>query len=317
MEFLKDKDCTPRITLRNSLFLLFSIVIFLAFYAPLSTLFTLSLHNNLYTHIMFIPFISGYLIYSRKKAIFSNTHYSFVYGIAMIFMGITLYVIGIIQGDKFNQNDYLSIMAASALIFWLGCFLLCYGMQAFKAAVFPLLFLILMVPVPAFIMDKVISFLLWGSAEVSYGLFIITGVPVFREGFLFHMPGIDVEVAKQCSGIRSSIALFITSILASQFFLKSGWRKIILVLSIFPITIFKNGMRIAVLSFLGYYVDISFLTDSILHKEGGLPFFVLALALLFCVLWSLRKSEVMSIEKKRDREYYWRNWRRQVNGAKR
>ncbi len=161
-----------QITPRNLLFLLFSIVTFLTFYAPLKTLITLALHNNLYSHIVFIPLISGYLIYSKRKVIFLNMHYSFAYGITMIFMGITLYVIGIIQGIKFNQNDYLSIMTSSALIFWLGCFVLCYGIKAFKIAAFPLLFLVLMVPAPTFVMDKIIFLLLSGSAEVSYGLFI-------------------------------------------------------------------------------------------------------------------------------------------------
>ena len=122
-------------------------------------------------------------------------------------------------------------------------------------------------------MDKIIFLLQSASAEVSYVYFKLIGIPIYREGFVFHLPGVSVEVAKECSGIRSSIALFITSILAGHLFLKTGWKKGILAVSIIPIAILKNGVRIVTLSLLGAYVDISFLTDSLLHKKGGILLF--------------------------------------------
>jgi exosortase/archaeosortase family protein len=67
-------------------------------------------------------------------------------------------------------------------------------------------------------------------------------------------------------------------------------KKLILVLSIFPITVFKNGLRITTLSLLGAYYDPRIL-DSQLHRSGGIPFFFIALALLAPVLWYLMKKE--------------------------
>ena len=66
-----------------------------------------------------------------------------------------------------------------------------------------------MIPIPGLIMDKIIYALQVGSTEGSEGLFIFTGVAFQREGFVFHLPGFSVEVAEQCSRIRSSLALFI------------------------------------------------------------------------------------------------------------
>ena len=107
----------------------------------------------------------------------------------------------------------------------------------------------------------------------------------------FQLPGIAIEVAKECSGIRSSLALFITSLLAGHMFLKTTWRKVVLVLVIIPLTIFKNAVRITTLSLLAVYVDKSWLTDSWLHKGGGIVFFVLALVFFAPVLWALARSE--------------------------
>jgi exosortase len=174
--------------------------------------------------------------------------------------------------------------------FWIGGFLFFYGMRSFRVGLFPVLFLFFLTPIPSVIVETFILILQIASTEISHLFFRLTGVPLLREGFVFHLPGMSIEVAKQCSGIRSSIALVITSIIAGQLFLQTGWRKIALVLSIFPITVFKNGLRIVMLSLLGAYVDPRIL-GSELHKSGGIPFFVIALALLAPVLWYLRRSE--------------------------
>jgi exosortase/archaeosortase family protein len=107
----------------------------------------------------------------------------------------------------------------------------------------------------------------------------------------FELPGVAIEVAKECSGIRSTLALLITSIMAGYLFLESGWNRIILVLSIFPLTILKNAFRIITLSLLAVYMDKSWLTGSFLHQSGGIFFFLLALAILFPVFLLLRKTE--------------------------
>ncbi len=278
-------------TRRNVYFLLFNIIALVVFYAPMKDLIALSFNKAVYSHIILIPLVSGYFMYSERKIIFSSMQYSFTYGTILIIAGIILYLIGMTQGIRLNQNDYLSLITLSALVFWIGGFIVSYGPHAFRAASFPLLFLIFMIPIPALAIEKLILLLQKGSAEAAYGFFMLTGIPFVREGYIFHLSTVSVEVAEQCSGIRSGIALFITGILAGHIFLQTGWKKIILVLSIFPVAIIKNGLRIVTLSLLGAYVDKAFLTDSLLHKKGGILFFILAIMLLAPVLWMLRKSE--------------------------
>ena len=130
-----------------------------------------------------------------------------------------------------------------------------------------------------------------GSTEVTDILFALTGLPAFRTGFVFQLPGITIEVAKECSGIRSSLGLFITVVLAAHFFLKTNWTKGVLILSILPITILKNGIRILTLTLLAIYVDEGFLTGGFLHKSGGFLFFLPALGLIGILLYFLRKTE--------------------------
>ena len=140
-------------------------------------------------------------------------------------------------------------------------------------------------------MEKTISLLLAGSTAAAHVLFKLTGMPFLREGAAFHLPGMSIEVAKECSGIRSSLGLFITGILAGHLFLKTGWKKFVLVLFVYPITVLKNGIRIVTLSSLAVYVDERFITQSFLHRSGGFLFYIPALFLLGIVLWWLRRTE--------------------------
>jgi exosortase len=274
---------------RNIVFLLFAAVALIMAYTPIKALYS-SNKSEYYSHIALIPLVSIYLIYIKRKEIFAKVNYLFVVGIPVLLLGIALFLGGFLWGAPLDQNNYASLIAFSIFIFINGAFILLYGMQAYRSALFPLLFLIFTVPIPTALMDNIIHFLQVGSTEFVNLLFLASGVPFVRDGFVFHLPNISVEVAKQCSGIRSGMAIFIVAILAGYMFLKSYWKIIFLVVCAVLIAMLKNGIRILTLSLLGNYVDPRILESS-LHREGGIPFFIVALLLLAPILFFLRRSE--------------------------
>jgi exosortase len=275
---------------RNALFLLYLGLSILLFYSPLKLLMKSSLENELYSHIVLIPLVSIYLVYTERGKVFRESAASVFPGSILIVTGTVIFFFGKELVAVLDTNDFLSVMTFAAVICWIGGFILFYGLESSRLALFPLLFLFFMVPVPGFLMERIILLLQACSAEVSYGFFKLTGVPIFREGFTFHLPGLSVEVAKQCGGIRSSLVLFIVSLLMGHLFLSSWRRKFVLSLWVLPISIVKNAIRIVTLTLLGVYVDPRIL-ESTLHRRGGVPFFILALSLLGVVLWFLRRSE--------------------------
>ncbi|MEO0250273.1 MAG: archaeosortase/exosortase family protein, partial [candidate division WOR-3 bacterium] len=107
-------------------------------------------------------------------------------------------------------------------------------------------------------------------------------------GSLFQLPGFDIVVAQECSGIRSSLALLVTSVLAAQLLLDRRWKKIILALAVFPVTVLKNAIRIVTLYFLSYFVDIGFIEGGFLHRSGGFIFFGIGLVIIAMILWLLK-----------------------------
>jgi exosortase len=276
---------------RIAFFLVLAGLACLMAYGPVKWLYDSTANREYYSHIVLIPLVSLYLIFQSRKRIFSEVAYSFKAGIPFMVLGAVLYLAGQEVESVLSHNDFASLMALSAVVFLQGAFMLCFSYPAYKSALFPLLFLVFAIPIPRLMMDGMIYLLQVGSTEFANLLFTASGVPFFREGFAFHLAGMSVEVAKECSGIRSGLALFITAVLAGHLFLRTGWKKILLAVIIFPITMFKNGLRILILTLLGTYVDPRWVTHSSLHTDGGIVFFVLALLLLAPVLLLLRKGE--------------------------
>ena len=287
------------LNLRNLYFLGSVILVLVIFYNPVTQLAALSFQSELYSHFFLIPVVSLYFMYMNRKAIFIETSYSLKTGVPIILAGILIFGIGKSNYFQLNQNDYLSLMMFAMLACILGIFLGFFGSRSFRKALFPLLFLIFIIPIPTLILDPLIRILQVGSAHFTYVIFKIIGLPVFRDGMVFELPGIAIEVAKECSGIRSSLALIITSIIAGYLFLQAGWKRIVLVLSIFPVTIIKNAVRITTLSLLAIYVDKSCLTGSFLHSSGGIFFFLLALTFLAPILLFLKKTEKETTDKEK------------------
>ena len=147
-----------------------------------------------------------------------------------------------------------------------------------------------MVPLPDGVTDWLETASKLASAEAAALFFSITGTPVLRDGTVFQMPGIVIQVAQECSGIRSSWVLFITSLLASNLFLRSPWRRVVLVSLVIPLAILRNGFRILVIGLLCVHVGPQMI-HSVIHHQGGPIFFALSLIPLFLLLWWLRRGE--------------------------
>jgi exosortase len=261
------------------------------FAGPVMSLLTVSKNRALYSHIPLIPFISLYFLVVGRKSIFSQVNWDWAKGLPAIVAAILVYWAGQPLQEQLTRNDYFSVMMSGAFLWVLGSFVSVFGFSCLKMAVFPMLFLLFIIPMPHLLLDPFVRFLQIGAAEFTHGIFKVMGVSFYREGMLFSVPGLTIEVAEECSGIRSSIALFITSIVAGKIFLERGWTRLALVLSIFPITMFKNAVRIVMLTLLGAYVDMRFITGSWLHSSGGIPFFVVALLFMAPVLWGLVRWE--------------------------
>lgn len=274
-------------------FLLSTLFLTAIFLKPLYSLVIHAAGNDLHSHILLVPLISAYLLYTRRKQMPKEYRSSVGWAIVLTLAGLAALAAAWtpgVFGSPLSHNDYLALMALSFVCFLAAGGFLFLGWKWMFAAAFPFAFLIFMVPMPDNMADLLERASQLASAEAASLFFNLTGTPVLRDRTVFQLPNIVVRVAQECSGIRSSWVLIITSLLAANLFLKSSWRRALLICSVIPLGIIRNGFRIWVIGILCIRFGPQMIHSAI-HHSGGPLFFVLSLLPLFLLLWWLRSGE--------------------------
>jgi exosortase len=277
---------TPRVLS----FLLFLSITAVVFRWPLAALTKLSLNDERYSYVSLIPVITLSLIFLSKKAILNTPRCCPALGIPLMVLGILLCYRGMLPPALSSKDEHFSATICGIVLIWIAAFILIFGLHALRVASFPFSLLLLMIPIPVPALNHLISAMQYSSAYLSGLLFKALKVPVLRQGLTISLPGFDINIAEQCSGIRSSAALVLASSLAGYVFLRVALNRCFLIFITIPIVIVKNAIRIVTLSSLALYVNQGFLFGH-LHRYGGLCFSLLDLVVVIPLVLQLHKLE--------------------------
>jgi exosortase C (VPDSG-CTERM-specific) len=269
---------------------IYLVILFGAFALPLREFVTYARHSDVHSYVLLIPFVTAYLIYIRWKQLSRELSSSWGYALLLAAAG-TGALLASLHFTELGQNDYMTLLALSFVCFVIAGTFLFLGSKWARSAMFPLFFLAFMIPLPEAAVDFLENASKEASAEVANWLFVISGTPALRTGTVFQLPGISIMVAKECSGIRSSLVLVITSLLAANMFLRTTWRRALLVGAVIPLGLLRNGLRILVISLLCVHIGPEMI-NSVIHRRGGPVFFALSLVPLFAMLWLFRRQEL-------------------------
>lgn len=262
----------------------------LAGWIVLKATLSLALHDEQYTHILLILPICAVLICSGEPSHWSFSAANRRLGLPLLLVAAAIAVCARLGSAWIQVDEQRSVGMIALVTWWIGSFVLCMGVPASRELRFPLLFLFWLVPLPEFLLTRIENLLQQSSAFAAALFFHSAGVQVIRDGVWLSIPGLDLEVANECSSIRSSLILVVSTMLLAHLLLRTHWRKALVVLLALPLSVAKNGLRIFTIGILGTRVDESFLTGR-LHHDGGVFFFLFALFVIVLVLWFLRRGE--------------------------
>ena len=274
-------------------FALATVVLALCFAVPLYDLVWFAATSEFHSYILLIPFISLYLVWLKKGSFPICSQPAGKAAAAFLTAGtLVLIAYWLVLRSRFKlmEDDYLALMMIAFLLCFLGLCCLFWGKDILHAIAFPLGMLIFMVPIPAFAMPPIDSFLQHGSATAAQGFFILSRTPFFRNGLTFQLSDISLQVAPECSGIQSSMVLLITGLVASYLFLRRPWNRTLLTLLMIPLGLLRNGFRVFTIGELCVHIGPQMINSPI-HHNGGPIFFALSLIPLFILLVVLQKSE--------------------------
>lgn len=263
------------------------------FALPLYRLAAFALGSGLYSYIVLIPFISAYLVWQKRRALPRPTPPA--RGLAAVLLAggaATLAGLAFARttGVNLAPEDRLALTTTAFLLTATGVTAWFCGRSVLNTRLFPIGFLFFAVPVPSGAMAAIDRLMQHGSAAVARGLFDLFGTAVFYQDLSFQLPGINLYVAPECSGIRSTIALTIVSVLTGYIFLRSPARRALLTAAVVPLALLRNGFRIFTIGELCVNLGPQMI-DSPVHHRGGPVFFALSLIPFFLLVYLLRRRE--------------------------
>jgi exosortase C (VPDSG-CTERM-specific) len=271
----------------------FLIVLLAAFCQSLLALINYAYNSDLYSYILLIPFVSAYLLYLRRHQFPKNYATDFLLAAGWLLTAAGIFIFAYwshLGGKPTVEPEHLALLTLSFLCCFVAGGFFFFGRDWMRSAAFPLAYLVFMLPMPTAMRDALELASKSASAEVANLFFWLSGTPFLREGAIFQLPNITIEVAQECSGIRSSWVLLMTSILAANLFLKTSWRRIVLVALVIPLGILRNGFRILVIGLLCANIGPQMIHSPV-HTRGGPLFFALSLVPFLLLLLWLHRSE--------------------------
>jgi|SRR5215469_4415152 len=239
------------------------------------------LHDPDYSHGFLVPMLALWILWQQRRRLSELPAAPSWWGIPIVLAAMGLLVLGTLGAENFVSRVSLLIVIAGLVVHFCGWL-------RFRAALFAWLVLLLMIPLPAIISNRIVLPLQFISSGLATGFMDLCGIPVYREGNVIFLPSITLEVAEACSGIRSLMAM-ITLAVAYGYLLESKpWRRVALVLSAIPIAVVANSLRVMASGVLGQYWGHD-KADGFYHVFSGLVIFSFSVLLLWILHTVLRK----------------------------
>ena len=241
-----------------------------------------------FSHGFFVPLFSAFVVWQSRARLRAIQPKPSIWGLPVIVISLAMLLIGTFGAELFLSRLSLIVLMGGAVVFFLG-----WGML--RAVLFPLCFLVLMVPIPAIVFSQITLPLQMLASKVAAGTLPICGVPVLRQGNIINLPAMPLEVAQACSGIRSLMSLTTLAIMYGYFVESRVWVRVALALASIPIAVAANGLRIVGTGLIVQYWDPA-KAEGFFHIFSGWLVFVFSLLMLF----SLHRA-FMFFERKRER----------------
>ncbi|TKB65791.1 MAG: VPLPA-CTERM-specific exosortase XrtD [Nitrospira sp.] len=244
-------------------------------------LFNRWIGNEDYSHGVLVPVVSLFLAWQARHRIAAAGIESSWWGLAVVSVGLLLYGVG----------ELATLFVVHHISLWIvivGLVIGAIGIRAAREIMFPLGYLLIAIPLPNFLYAGLSSKLqLWSSA-LGVGCLQLIGVTAFLEGNVIDLGPVQLQVVEACSGIRYLFPLSALALLCAYLFKDRMWKRVVLVLSAIPISIFVNGFRIGMIGALVEWTGQG-AAEGFSHLFEGAVLFMVSLGLLVVEMWLLAK----------------------------
>jgi exosortase len=228
-----------------------------------------------YSHGWLIIPIAAYFAWERRDKLAATPLRPSWFGLVVFAGGIFLLLAGLMGSEFFLSRVSLIITLAGIVLFL-------FGWAHFRILAFPLAFLVLMIPLPAIVFNRIAFPLQLLASQVGESAISAANIPVLREGNVLVLANTSLEVAEACSGIRSLVSLITLGLVFGYFADPRGWVRALIVASTIPVAIVSNAARVAGTGILAHYYGPS-AAEGFFHEFSGWIVFVVAFVMILAI----------------------------------
>ena len=228
-----------------------------------------------YSHGFFIVPLALYFAWERRAAIPAAPARPSLLGLAVVAGSLLLLIAGLLGAELFLSR--VSILGVTT-----GAVLFLFGWPMLRVVAFPLAFMLLMIPLPAIIFNKIAFPLQLLASHVGEYTITSLDIPILREGNVLILANATLEVAEACSGIRSLVSLFTLGIVFGYFVDRRAWVRAIIALSAIPVAILANGLRVASAGIAAHNYGAAGV-EGLFHEFSGWVVFVVAFLMMLAI----------------------------------
>jgi len=222
-----------------------------------------------YSHGFFVVPLAVYFLWRRRHQLRDAPTDPSAFGLLVLGVSLLCFIAG-----QLGSELFLSRVSLIGVLGGLTLFLL--GWRHLRLVVFPLAFLLLMVPLPEIIFNRLTFPLQMLASQVGEVVIAASGVPVMREGNVLLLPNRALEVAEACSGIRSLMSLTMLAVVLGYFTERRTWARVLTALAAVPIAVAANALRVAGTGLASYWISPA-AAEGFFHTFSGWLMFVVAL----------------------------------------
>ena len=200
------------------------------------------------SHGLFVPFISGYLIwlkFDKIKGVMPKP--DLLSGSVMATAGVVLFILG-------HSSEGFSLPVLSFLLIAAGLVLVLFSREVFRELGFTLFFLAAMIPLPEAAYNQIAD---WMAQTSTWGVVTVMkpmGIPLFREGFDVYLPDIHLYVGRSCSGIRYLLSYLVFGVAYAFRFKRSFTSRVLVVMGAVPLSIAGGVLRLGIIFSSAYFI---------------------------------------------------------------
>jgi exosortase len=227
------------------------------------------------SHGFFVIPIALYLAWERRRQLAVAAVEPRISGLFVVLAGFLVLAAGTLGAELF-------LMRVSAVGAVVGIIAFFYGWRHVRILAFPLAFLLLMIPLPAIVLNKIALPLQFLASRVGESVIQLARVPVLREGNVLVLSNVSLEVAEACSGIRSLLSLVTLAIVLGYVADPRGWVRTALAFAAIPVAVIANGLRVAGTGLAAHRFGPA-VAEGAVHEFSGWAVFLVAAILLIGV----------------------------------